>query len=424
MLSIMCAITIASIAESIAMIKLLPHQIAACGQIHRGSILNGSVGSGKSITALAYFYTKVCGGYFPTKEGEDYKAMTNPRDLYIITTAKKRDSHEWEKELAHFCLSPKNISPDGVNVIIDSWNNIKKYTKVVGAMFIFDEQRVVGYGAWTKSFLDISRKNEWILLTATPGDTWSDYMPVFIANGYFKNKTDFVRNHVVYSPFTNFPQIDKYVNQGKLIKYRNEVLVNMDYDKGTQRHKIACKVGYSKELYQRIWKDRWNFYDDEPIEETGKLGYLLRRVTNSDPDRVLKLVEILEKNPKTIIFYNFNYELDILRDVCERMCIPHTEWNGEKHEDILDGDNWAYLVQYTAGAEGWNCITTDTIIFYSQSYSYKTTEQAMGRIDRMNTPFKDLYYYILKSNSPIDLAIARALANKRNFNEGRFLRQN
>ena len=48
-------------------------------------------------------------------------------------------------------------------------------------------------------------------------------------------------------------------------------------------------------------------------------------------------------------------------------------------------------------------------------------EQARGRIDRMNTPFNDLYYYHLKTRSGIDLAISRALNSKKKFNESGFI---
>ena len=407
---------------TLTMINLYPHQLEAIENMKNGCILCGSVGSGKSRAALAYYYLKVCEGTLNVNGKGKWGYMEEPRHLYIITTAKKRDSMEWDEELLPFGLTRENKETQQVEVYIDSWNNIKKYKDIHSAFFIFDEQRVVGYGTWTKAFLNIARKNQWILLSATPGDTWSDYIPVFIANGYFKNKTEFVRNHIVYCPHTTFPQIDRYVNQGPLIKYRNDILIDMKFDRHTTRRKIVCKVDYNKALYRRVWVDRWNVFEDEPIPEQGKLGYLLRRVTNEDPSRILKLIELLESIPKVIIFYNFTYELEILRDTCEKMCIPYSEWNGEKHEPICKGKNWAYLVQYSAGAEGWNCIETDSMIFYSQNYSYKMTEQAMGRIDRMNTPYEDLFYYILKSNSPIDLAIGRALANKRNFNESRFLK--
>ena len=376
-------------------VPLYSHQQAALEKMHNGCILVGQVGSGKSRTAIAYYISKV-------------KSIP----IYVITTAKKRDSKEWEDEFKPFGLT---------NYIIDSWNNIKKYTTVENSFFIFDEQRLVGCGAWVKAFYKIVKKNQWILLTATPGDTWMDYVPVFVANGYFKNKTDFIRRHVIYKSYMKFPVVDRYVDAGKLIRYRREVLVNMDFKKEAVKVPYRIMTDYSKNLYKRVFKDRWDIYDDCPIQETGKLCYLLRKVTNTDPSRVDAVVEILKEHSTAIIFYNFTYELHILRRIANDLGYQIGEWNGEVHSDVPTGDKWVYLVQYTAGSEGWNCITTNVTIFYSQSYSYRTMVQAAGRIDRMNTPFKELHYYYILSSSPIDLAIRRALTQKKNFNEKAFL---
>lgn len=402
------------------MIELRDYQLDAVERMHNGCILCGSVGSGKSRTALAYYYEKVCKGRFAHEDNTVFEEMKEPRDLYIITTAKKRDSGEWEKECLPFGLfTDSEYSPVIVNV--DSWNNIKKYKKVYGAFFIFDEQRVVGYGSWTKSFIDITRKNKWILLSATPGDVWIDYMPVFIANGFYKNKTDFCNRHVRWARKSKYPKIEGYYDQGILMRRRKEVLITMADQRQTHRNYILVPVEYDKDLYKTVWKDWWDPYDDCPIKESGKMCYLLRRVVNSDPDRIQKLKELLEQRPRTIIFYNFVYELELIRQLLESIDIPYSEWNGENHQAILSGDRWSYLVQYNAGAEGWNCVSTDTLIFYSQNYSYRLTEQAAGRIDRMNTKYKELYYFQLRSHAPIDIAIKRALANKRNFNEKSFL---
>ena len=386
-------------------IELFPYQKEALEKLHSGSILCGGVGSGKSLTSLAYYMSK--------------EFNKKPIDLYIITTARKRDTLEWDKECAAFGLSRnKEISIGHVRVIIDSWNNIEKYADVKECFFIFDEQRVVGYGTWVKNFLKITKHNRWILLSATPGDTWMDYVPVFIANGFYKNKTEFCRRHVIYNRFARYPQVSRFVEERHLNRLRNSILVTMDFHRETIAHHERIVTDFDRCLYDQVMKDRWNFLEDEPVRDGGELCQLLRRIVGTSPERLEKIEEIIKTHPKVIIFYNYDYELEILRS----LSIPTAEWNGHKHEPLPTGNNWAYLVQYNAGAEGWNCITTDTIIFYSQSYSYKAMIQAAGRIDRLNTPFKDLYYYHLVSMSKIDLAIARALRNKKNFNESAFLR--
>lgn len=398
-------------------ISLYDYQLDAISRMKNGCILCGGVGSGKSRTALAYYFKEQGGSIKP------YKPMNKPRDLYIITTARKRDTLEWDGELTPFLLSKNpEVSFYKNKVVIDSWNNIKKYKDVYGAFFIFDEQRVVGSGAWVKAFLNIARKNKWILLSATPGDTWSDYIPIFVANGFYKNKTEFTREHIVYSRFTKYPKVDRYLGTGKLIRLRNSILVDMDFQRQTVSHHEDIFVKYNIDMYKDAGKNRWDPFKNEPIRDASGLCYVWRKIVNSDLSRQIALMELFEKHPKMIIFYNFNYELDILRGLFDGLPdVQVAEWNGWKHQPVPTGETWVYLVQYTAGAEGWNCITTDTIVFYSQNYSYKIMEQSAGRIDRLNTPYRELYYYHLKSRSGIDLAISRALAEKRNFNERKYL---
>lgn len=398
--------------------QLRDYQLDAVERLQKGNILCGGVGSGKSRTALAYYY-KTCGGDLTS---EKYVKMKQPRDLYIITTARKRDTLEWEGELPQFLLTndPElTIYPD-MKIVIDSWNNIKKYKDVYGAFFIFDEDRVTGYGAWVKAFLNIARKNHWIILSATPGDCWMDYMPVFVANGFYKNKTEFVREHIIYSQYSKYPKIDRYINTGRLIRLRNQILVDMDFTRHTTAHHEDVFVKYDIPKYKDAIRTRWDPYKDEPIQQASGLCYVLRKIVNTDESRQVVLLELFEKHPKMIIFYNFNYELDILRNVFGATGVTMAEWNGSKHEPVPEGKSWVYFCQYTAGAEGWNCIKTDTIVFYSQNYSYKIMEQSSGRIDRLNTPYSDLYYYHLKSRSGIDLAISKALREKKQFNERKF----
>ena len=403
--------------------ELRDYQLEAIGKMKNGCILNGGVGSGKSLTSLSYYYLQN-GGSLEFLSGKDYIPMPNPpKDLYIITTARKRDTFEWEGELSHFLLSThEELNKYDNKVIVDSWNNIQKYKDVEDAFFIFDEQRVVGSGAWVKAFLKIAKKNQWILLSATPGDTWSDYIPVFIANGFYKNKTEFMREHAVFSRFSKYPKIEKYIGTGKLIRQRREILVDMKFERETVQHHYDIYVDYDNKLYKDVMKRRWDIWNDEPITNAGGLCYALRKIVNSHESRSTKLLELFETHQKMIVFYNFDYELEILKSLYFGEGVIVAEWNGHKHEPTPTGNRWVYLVQYTAGAEGWNCITTDTIVFYSLNYSYKIMHQSAGRIDRLNTPYKDLHYYYLKSRSGIDLAIERALNDKRKFNESSFIR--
>lgn len=402
--------------------ELRDYQLEAIGKMKNGCILNGGVGSGKSLTSLSYYYLQN-GGSLEFLSGKDYIPMPNPpKDLYIITTARKRDTFEWEGELSHFLLSThEELNKYDNKVIVDSWNNIQKYKDVEDAFFIFDEQRVVGSGAWVKAFLKIAKKNQWILLSATPGDTWSDYIPVFIANGFYKNKTEFMREHAVFSRFSKYPKIEKYIGTGRLIRQRREILVDMKFERETVQHHYDIYVEYDNKLYKDVMKRRWDIWNDEPIINASGLCYALRKIVNSHESRSTKLLELFETHQKMIVFYNFDYELEILKSLYFGEGVIVAEWNGHKHEPTPTGNRWVYLVQYTAGAEGWNCITTDTIVFYSLNYSYKIMHQSAGRIDRLNTPYKDLHYYYLKSRSGIDLAIERALNDKRKFNESSFI---
>ena len=389
------------------MIQFDDNQRSAVKRLKPGSILVGGTGSGKSRTALVYFFVKISGG----KIVDSFKPVDEHIPLYIITTAAKRDKKEWEDELKEFPI---------LQVTIDSWNNIKKYVGVKDAFFIFDEQRVVGSGAWSKSFIKITKENKWILLSATPGDTWSDYIPVFIANGFYKNRTEFLRRHAVFSRYAKFPKIEKYLEIDHLEKLKASILVNMNVERNTIKHRINIICEYDKELYKTVTNDRWDFINNQPIENASQFIQLQRRVVNNDEDKVKKLEDIFKVHSRLIIFYNFDYERENILYLVQRLNIPVGELNGHYHTGIPNTKEWFYLVQYNSGAEGWNCVETDTIIFYSLSYSYRMMHQASGRIDRRNTRYKDLYYYYLYTKSSIDRGILNCLEKKKNFNEKKY----
>ena len=414
-------------------IELHPHQVEGVAKMQNGCILYGGVGVGKTITSLAYYVTRVCGG-----ELNKQKTMKTPKDVYVITTAKVRDDKGFELTAAQMGIfNDPGLSLDGVKITVDSWNNLHKYVEVKDAFFIFDEQRVVGYGAWSRAFIKVAKSNEWILLSATPGDTWLDYIPVFIANGWYKHKTDFLDQHVIWTPRVKYPKVLRYQNVGKLVRYRNQILVHMPLDRHTKRHPVDIWCDYDAEMFERVTKKRWHVYEQRPLRDVAELFIVMRKVVNSDSSRTQAIQKLLGQHPKLIVFYNFDYELEMLRSLGESLSMDSTslstdstrsevgsdggfaiaEWNGHNHQPVPTTDSWLYLVQYRAGAEGWNCIETDAIVFFSQTYSYRDWWQAHGRIDRINTPFTDLWYYHLVSRSIIDKAIRKALKAKKTFNE-------
>lgn len=409
------------------MVELYPHQEKAVKELHNGSILCGGMGSGKSLTAAAYYM-------------ENYVKLGEPIDVVVITTAKKRDSFDWQSDFAKFGVSAERSIIAG-SLTVDSWNNLGRYRDVEGSFFVFDEQRVVGSGKWTKDFIQIARRNRWILLSATPGDNWLDFIPVFIANGFYKNRTEFLREHVIFSRFSKFPKVERYIGVGKLVRLRNQILVDMPDLRHTTWIERDVEVSYDQELFAKVVKDRWHVYENRPLRDVAELFLVMRKVVNSDISRSLSVASLLKEHPRAIVFYNYDYELTSLRALGTVLTenslkgssasssstgngstsFTVAEWNGHKHQPIPTTDSWLYLVQYQAGSEGWNCVSTDTTIFYSLTYSYKNWHQAHGRTDRLNTPYFDLYYYSLVSDSMIDKAIRKALGGKKNFNEKKFL---
>lgn len=390
-------------------VELAPHQKKALAQLEDGNILWGGVGSGKSRVGLAY--------YALTEEHED---------IFVITTAKKRDALDWETEATAFVIGKTREDTVAGVLTVDSWNNLEKYVNVKNQFFIFDEQRLVGSGKWSKSFLKIAKNNRWIMLSATPGDTWLDYIPVFVANGFYHNRTEFKHEHVIYAPFSKYPKVERYVNVQKLVRARNKILVHMPYPKETVRHPVNVWCEYDEVKMSSIVNGRWNIFENQPIRDVSDMFHQMRRLVNSDPSRVDALRKLIKEHPRIIVFYNFDYELDILRELAEDLMhngdvdLQVGEWNGHKHNQIPDSEHWLYICQYIAAAEGWNCTTTNAVAFWSLTYSYKLWEQAHGRIDRINTEFQDLYYYTLRCRAAIDHAIWRSVVSKRNFQTKHF----
>lgn len=400
-----------------------PEQIQAVRQLQNGSILAGGVGSGKTLTSLAWYLTSVCNAASFKKGGSlAKKKVKGSPTLYVITTAKKRDSLEWEEEAARLGLSTDPAcSFTGSSIVVDSWNNIGKYSDREHAVFFFDEQRASGSGRWVKEFLKITRKNTWLLLSATPGDVWMDYLPVFMAHGFFRTRTEFMEDHVIFDRFAKYPKVKRYIGEAKLQRLRRSILVEMPVERHTTRERETVYCDYDRDLYKWVVKNRMDPWTEEPLRDAGGVCRILRKVVSDNDWRSEQAKRILSSNERVIVFYNYNYELDRILAVAESLGLPTAQWNGHRHDAIPAEPRWVYICQYTSAAEGWNCTSTDTVLFWSLNYSWRVTEQCEGRIDRLNTPYSRLKYYFLESHSSIDEAVRRSLSSKKVFNERAFV---
>ena len=400
-----------------------PEQIQAVRQLQNGSILAGGVGSGKTLTSLAWYLTSVCNAASFEKGGSlAKKKVKGSPTLYVITTAKKRDSLEWEEEAARLGLSTDPAcSFTGSHIVVDSWNNIGKYSDREHAVFFFDEQRASGSGRWVKEFLKITRKNTWLLLSATPGDVWMDYLPVFMAHGFFRTRTEFMEDHVIFDRFAKYPKVKRYIGEAKLQRLRRSILVEMPVERHTTRERETVFCDYDRDLYKWVVKNRMDPWTEEPLKDAGGVCRILRKVVSDNDWRSEQAKRILSSNERVIVFYNYNYELDRILAVAESLGLPTAQWNGHRHDAIPAEPRWVYICQYTSAAEGWNCTSTDTVLFWSLNYSWRVTEQCEGRIDRLNTPYSRLKYYFLESHSSIDEAVRRSLSSKKVFNERVFV---
>ena len=377
------------------MIKLLKYQEEAIQKLHSGSVLYGATGSGKSLTGLAY-----------------YMRCWSHLDLYIITTSKKRNAGEWEEEIAKLgCPPPKAI---------DSWNRLKNYRMVSDAFFLFDEHKVGGHGKWAQSMITIAKKNKWILLTATPGDVWDDYASIFIANEFVKNKTTWNEDFCIFDRISKYPKIIGYQREDVLKNMRDAVLVPMEYqsEKVPIPYVIPYKVDHEEEAYVLARRKSLRHPEMRAFRNTSAMFAYMRMNLPDKESKIQALADVLKKEPKAIIFYNFTPEKYEIENAARQVNIPFFQYNGQIKDNVPDGDTWVYAVQYTAGAEAWNCITCRTVIFYSMNYSYKVMTQAKGRIDRCNSPFDELhYYYFISPDFEIDQEILNALTRKEKFNE-------
>lgn len=185
---------------------------------------------------------------------------------------------------------------------------------------------------------------------------------------------------------------------------------------------IDVKVDETKE-YKKFKKTSIVTVEDtELVGDTTltKLLYSRMLCGHFNKEKLSAFEDLLEStNDRLIVFYNFNSELERLKEICEKFDKPTSEVNGAKHDltNYNDCDNSVTLVQYQAGSMGINLQLSNKIIYFTPPLSSELFEQSKKRIHRIgqNHP---CFYYQLKCG--IEEKIYGTLAMRKDYTDKLF----
>lgn len=241
---------------------------------------------------------------------------------------------------------------------------------------------------------------------------WSSYI-----NYHFEHDTGFPRK--VVDGYKNVERLKHKLHEHGAIFMKSEDVFDLPAKIDT-RVNVYCTPAYRKFRQKSIVKiDGVEFVGDNILT---KMLYERMLCGSYNSDKIAALKDLIESTEdRLIIFYNFNGELEVLRDLCASVERPVSIICGnikdlssyEKSKDSVT------LVQYQAGAMGLNLQKSNKIVYFTPPLSSEFFEQSKKRIHRIGQDRTCFYYYLICSGS-IEEKIYRTLAMRKDYTERLF----
>lgn len=372
-------------------------------------------GTGKTIIALHH-----------------YIKYSYPLDLIIIAPAVKVKEGGWDREIK-FVFNELGLEMPKYEVV--SYSKLKKYVAKKGH-YIFDECHYIKNSTSLRGKISKELVKKYAtcfsLLSATPASKWEEWCNYFILWGICKNKTEFYKRYVVMGRqrygsiefntvvgYQNTELLKEHIKRRTSKKYTVNDMVEMP-DLIEQYIEFKCSSEYKKIKNDRIMESNGSIIK---LDTISKLYSTLRQQANIT-DKLEYLEYIINSNEEdnVLIFYNFNYEKDMIINYLKskKIKVDYIINGVTKNYPIKENfeliNNTVTLVQIQAGGTGIELTYINKVVYFSPTYSYQDYIQSIGRAYRNGQENKVLVYKFKVLNS-IETDIWECLERKEDFNE-------
>lgn len=420
--------------NKIGNITLFDYQKEAIENYKEKSFNLSDTGVGKTVMALGSFIESKC------------------KKLLVICLAPKVVDFAEDGVLMNVDITPLNrgskknkellAESDKVAISFESVWRIPEFLKWVDedTFIIIDESHKVANTSSkvTKYVMKLSKKAKYTYLcTATPisNGKYEQYYPQLkmlgVYNGTKKEYYNmFVDERMTRMGGSQFMQITGYRNIDLLENMVNQCSVNYKRDKPYLPEDYVYKTK-KPAMFNKLKKNRMYKTDNGEVIEldnSSKLfnalrcvshGFLLgiNKQVSKEPFERLQAILETHNNERVVIFYNYNIELEMLKQLLSKLKRPTSEYNGARKDlkEFKGKYNGVVLAHYKSASTGINdFVISNVMVFNSLPLSSIELTQSKGRIDRQGQGKKPMYYFIIP-DTPVEKKIFEQITNGKDF---------
>ncbi|MBL0992197.1 MAG: DEAD/DEAH box helicase [Escherichia coli] len=414
--------------------KLFDYQKEAIENFESKPLNLSDVGTGKSYMSIGSYVKSECSKLLIICLAPKVNDFVEDSEIFNLNVTALNKGTKKNKEL----LSESNL----VAISFESSWRLTELNKWVDkdTFIIIDESHKVSVSKSkvTKFVMGLSKRAKYnYLCTATPvsnGKLENWYPQLFISNVFRKPKKEFEQLFVIKQMrqmgSMRFMQITGYRNEHLLEQMIDEASVKYKRDKGYLPEDYVYKTKkpamYNKLKKSRLYKDDNDLRVE--LDNSSKLFNSLRQVSHGFLNGISKQVSkepferldaILEthNNERVVIFYNYKWEAEMLKQLLDKLKRPYGEYNGSVKDlkPFKNNDNGVVLAQYKSASTGINdFVISNVMVFNSMPLSSTEYLQAKGRTDRHGQDKTPLYYHIVP-DTPIEKKIFSVVTNGKDF---------